>query len=166
MNQKASQQEQPGPSAPPLAPPPVYEELPSAMPQWQPQTQPPPVPQRVQPQPLQVYAMPSQPPQQPLPRPPAPPQQQQQDIRPQQTQIVVTTLSDFPCTLVCPFCKATVTTRTKKQAGGCAWLLCSLLCIFGCWMGCCLIPFCADDCLDTVHDCPRCNRTILVKQRL
>ena len=61
---------------------------------------------------------------------------------------------------VCPACHATITTTTVYEAGGLCWLVCLLLCIFGFVLGCCLIPFCINDCKDVVHKCPNCNALI------
>jgi len=61
---------------------------------------------------------------------------------------------------VCPACHATITTTTIYEAGGLCWLLCILLFLFGFCLGCCLIPFCINDCKDVVHKCPNCNALI------
>jgi len=65
-----------------------------------------------------------------------------------------------PISLTCPGCQANVTTSITYHVGGLAWLLFSMLCIFGCWLGCCLIPFLVDDCKDVIHSCPNCHRVI------
>lgn len=61
---------------------------------------------------------------------------------------------------VCPACHATITTTTVYEAGGLCWLICLLLCVFGFVLGCCLIPFCINECKDVVHKCPNCNALI------
>jgi hypothetical protein len=35
-----------------------------------------------------------------------------------------------------------------------------VMALVGCWLGCCLIPFCVDDCKDTTHTCVNCQRVI------
>jgi lipopolysaccharide-induced tumor necrosis factor-alpha factor len=50
----------------------------------------------------------------------------------------------YPCHVTCPHCQCQVLTQTRPVAGLLAWLLCILLIIFGCGLGCCLIPFCID----------------------
>jgi len=67
---------------------------------------------------------------------------------------------------VCPSCHATITTTIIYEAGGLCWLLCIGLFIFGFCLGCCLIPFCINDCKDVVHKCPNCNAMIGKYSRL
>ncbi|KAI6183180.1 Lipopolysaccharide-induced tumor necrosis factor-alpha factor-like protein [Aphelenchoides bicaudatus] len=62
-----------------------------------------------------------------------------------------------PTNVICPHCQQQVLTRVRPVAGLLTWLLCLLLIIFGCTLGCCLIPFCVDDCQDVEHICPNCN---------
>ncbi|CAH1787014.1 unnamed protein product [Owenia fusiformis] len=70
----------------------------------------------------------------------------------QQTVIVQSSqLGPHPKMMECPHCHATVTTTVTYQSGGLTWLSAGLLCLFGCWMGCCLIPFCIDDLQDADH---------------
>lgn len=100
---------------------------------------------------------------------PPPPYTQEQDAAPLQTQqpgrtvnttTVVITTSEFgprPIVAFCPKCAMQVTTRVKKLAGLFSWLMCLGLCMVGCDCGCCLIPCCADACVDTEHRCPNCK---------
>jgi len=67
---------------------------------------------------------------------------------------------------VCPSCRATVTTTTVYEAGGLCWLICFGCLFFGLWLGCCLIPFCINECKDVVHKCPNCNALIGKYKRL
>ncbi|PRP85923.1 lipopolysaccharide-induced tumor necrosis factor-alpha [Planoprotostelium fungivorum] len=66
----------------------------------------------------------------------------------------------------CQFCGAQVVTRVTHEAGLLAWLACGGLACVGCWMGCCLIPFCVDGCLDVHHHCPNCSRIVGTKRRI
>ncbi|XP_052791286.1 lipopolysaccharide-induced tumor necrosis factor-alpha factor homolog [Mya arenaria] len=60
----------------------------------------------------------------------------------------------------CPHCHADISTTTSFETGTCAYLWCIGLCLIGCDMGCCLLPFCCDACKDVVHSCPNCNQVI------
>ena len=62
-----------------------------------------------------------------------------------------------PVQCTCPNCRAMIITRTEETNGLLAWLLCVLLVVFGCWLGCCLIPFCIPDLQDVKHYCPNCS---------
>jgi lipopolysaccharide-induced tumor necrosis factor-alpha factor len=58
--------------------------------------------------------------------------------------------------LVCPYCKATISTSVNLKAGLLTWLICGGLCLIGCWP-CAPISFCVDSTKDTIHSCPNCN---------
>jgi lipopolysaccharide-induced tumor necrosis factor-alpha factor len=66
----------------------------------------------------------------------------------------------------CMYCHATVTTSIGHQPGGVTWLAAGLICIVGCWLGCCLIPFCVPDLQDVEHNCPNCSKLLGVHRRL
>ncbi|KAM3725810.1 Lipopolysaccharide-induced tumor necrosis factor-alpha factor [Dirofilaria immitis] len=51
------------------------------------------------------------------------------------------------CTMTCPSCNKAIVTETRTHAGLLAFTICGVLLLFGCWLGCCLIPFCINDCL-------------------
>jgi len=72
----------------------------------------------------------------------------------------------FPCRLECPHCHADVSTNVQYETGNMAHVAALVLCLFGCWLGCCLIPYCVDGCKDTVHTCPSCGRHLGVVKRL
>ncbi|EFO18255.2 hypothetical protein LOAG_10240 [Loa loa] len=61
------------------------------------------------------------------------------------------------CTMTCPSCNKAIVTETHTHAGLLAFTICGILLLFGCWLGCCLIPFCVRDCLDVNHICPNCK---------
>lgn len=71
-----------------------------------------------------------------------------------------------PREMECPYCHAYVRTSTEYQTGALTWLVSGLLCLFGCWMGCCLLPFCIEDMQDVLHRCPNCNKNVGVCRRL
>ncbi|XP_076814014.1 lipopolysaccharide-induced tumor necrosis factor-alpha factor homolog [Clavelina lepadiformis] len=68
--------------------------------------------------------------------------------------------SKFPTNTVCPHCNATVITRPRAEVGTVTWAAAGILILLGCWLGCCIIPFCIDECKDIFHDCPNCQHTI------
>ncbi|KAK7507193.1 hypothetical protein BaRGS_00001128 [Batillaria attramentaria] len=57
---------------------------------------------------------------------------------------------------ICPVCQAEIITSTRYETGSLAWIACLIICLCGCDLGCCLIPFFIDDCKDVVHSCPNC----------
>ncbi|CAF0873674.1 unnamed protein product [Adineta steineri] len=65
-----------------------------------------------------------------------------------------------PVQCSCPNCRAMIVTRVEQKNGLLTWLLCLFLIIFGCWLGCCLIPFCISDLQNVQHYCPNCNAFI------
>jgi len=60
----------------------------------------------------------------------------------------------------CMHCQHTGPTVVQYDPGCGAWLICGGLAAIGCWMGCCLIPFCIDDCKDAIHTCGNCHRVL------
>ncbi|XP_013397770.1 cell death-inducing p53-target protein 1 homolog isoform X3 [Lingula anatina] len=88
--------------------------------------------------------------------------------QPPTTTVIVAQTSFGPRSrsMQCPYCQAHITTSVNYHSGGLTWLIAGLICIFGCWLGCCLIPFCIDDMQDATHSCPNCNRTLGTYHRL
>ncbi|XP_007937916.1 lITAF domain-containing protein [Orycteropus afer afer] len=68
--------------------------------------------------------------------------------------------SDTPLRMVCPFCRNAIVTVTRRVPGLLVWLMCSGLTLFGCVLGCCLIPFCMEGLMDVQHSCPVCHRDL------
>jgi len=66
----------------------------------------------------------------------------------------------YPTNMTCGNCHSQIVTQTVTRAGLLAWLICGALVLFGCWLGCCLIPFCVDDCQDVDHICPNCKAMV------
>ncbi|CAF1409756.1 unnamed protein product [Adineta steineri] len=64
----------------------------------------------------------------------------------------------MPC--MCPYCHFSIVSRVEKSNGLVVWLASAGICLLGCAVGCCLIPFFIDDLKDTTHYCPNCNRVI------
>jgi lipopolysaccharide-induced tumor necrosis factor-alpha factor len=153
-NEKAA----PPPGAYPPPPPGQYSAVPTNPPY---PPGPAPGPQMAYPQ--QQY--PQQPyPQQPYPQYP-PPQMGQHSA---QTTVVVTqpvvvhgaAYRGVPVSVTCPHCRAQVVTAISYTSGLLAWLICLGLVLLGCWLGCCLIPFCIDDLKDATHSCPNCRQVL------
>jgi lipopolysaccharide-induced tumor necrosis factor-alpha factor len=111
---------------------------------------PPAQPQVVYQQPPQVYI------QSPMPQ-----QQVMMAAVPTQTVILTTNaMTRFPYQCTCPVCRNNIVTRTESVPGACTFLSCFGCLLIGCWLGCCLIPFCVPELEDTVHSCPNCNAFI------
>nr|XP_033770543.1 lipopolysaccharide-induced tumor necrosis factor-alpha factor homolog [Geotrypetes seraphini] len=101
---------------------------------------------------------------------PPPPPYVISGTQPQPGTVVVTSVSSAaivrnsclstPACVLCPSCHNQVITRITHSAGLLAWAICCGLVLFGCGLGCCLIPFCVDSCLDVNHFCPHCNHLI------
>ncbi|XP_071130198.1 LITAF domain-containing protein-like [Mytilus edulis] len=73
---------------------------------------------------------------------------------------ITTRMAEFPVNMTCPACQKNIITGTRKEIGTMTWLACLGLCLVGCNIGCCFIPFCVDSCKDTVHDCPSCQTVV------
>ncbi|CAG2165519.1 unnamed protein product [Oppiella nova] len=71
-----------------------------------------------------------------------------------------------PMHVTCSHCGQQVMTETDEASGLLTWLLVGGLCVFGCWLGCCLIPFCVADCKDIEHRCPSCKAFLGVYRRI
>lgn len=69
-----------------------------------------------------------------------------------------------PVFVVCPYCQYQGFTETKFTPGLVTWGVCLGLAVFGCWLGCCLVPFCTKDFKDCKHICTNCNRVIYVNK--
>ncbi|CBY36136.1 unnamed protein product [Oikopleura dioica] len=65
---------------------------------------------------------------------------------------------------ICPHCQHQGVSKTHHESGLGTWLAAGGICLFGCWLGCCLVPFCLNDLQDTVHKCENCRKVIRVKK--
>nr|XP_058943045.1 lipopolysaccharide-induced tumor necrosis factor-alpha factor homolog [Pocillopora verrucosa] len=70
-------------------------------------------------------------------------------------------LKQFPVTMGCPHCGATISTQLVHRVGNTTFLYCFILSCFGC----CCIPFCTDCAKDVAHLCPNCHKEIGVYRR-
>lgn len=59
--------------------------------------------------------------------------------------------------MICPSCHSEINTQTTTSPGLIAYVSGFLIALFGCWLGCCLIPCCIDECMDVHHTCPNCK---------
>lgn len=64
----------------------------------------------------------------------------------------------------CPNCSAEVLTSISFSPSTHAWIAFWVMCVLGCWFGCCCIPFCMDSCKKVTHRCPNCQNIIGVYQ--
>ncbi|VUZ43507.1 unnamed protein product [Hymenolepis diminuta] len=67
---------------------------------------------------------------------------------------------EVPMNVHCDYCNRAVITETEITPGTCTYLACLGLCLAGCDLGCCFIPFCVDSCQDVRHYCPICKRQL------
>ncbi|CAH1794567.1 unnamed protein product [Owenia fusiformis] len=94
------------------------------------------------------------------PPPPAGPQTVVVTQQPAMHTTIVQSFRESPVQTKCPFCQADIVTSVRHETGTFTWLLCALLCIVGCDLGCCFIPFCIDGAKDCVHTCPNCRQQV------
>jgi len=73
---------------------------------------------------------------------------------------VVQHFRESPVRIKCQFCQADIVSSTYYETGTLTWVACFVIAIVGCWLGCCLIPFCMDACKDVVHQCPNCHQQV------
>ncbi|XP_062868543.1 lipopolysaccharide-induced tumor necrosis factor-alpha factor homolog [Trichomycterus rosablanca] len=155
-------------SAPPMepilsAPPPSYDETMNAGGMYYPpgNAVPPPVHNKGAPAlyPVQNYT-------QMYPPAPTIPAVQGPVVSVQTVYVQPTVFGDLPVQTVCPMCTQTVVSRLDYNSGSMTWLACAGIFIFGCFYGCCLIPFCVDSLKDVRHICPNCNHTMGMFKRL
>ncbi|XP_059160366.1 lipopolysaccharide-induced tumor necrosis factor-alpha factor homolog isoform X2 [Physella acuta] len=79
---------------------------------------------------------------------------------------VIQTFRDMPVHTNCPHCRAEIMTGTHYEVGTFTWVICCIMWLLGCGMGCCLIPFCVDSCKDVIHTCPNCQQQIARYSRI
>jgi len=74
--------------------------------------------------------------------------------------VPLATVARIPVQCTCANCRSVIITRVEQKNGLLTWILCLFLVLFGCWLGCCLIPFCITDLQNVQHYCPNCNAFI------
>lgn len=65
-------------------------------------------------------------------------------------------------TATCLVCGVTVNTSIKLKVGSLNWVAAGFVCAMGCFLGCCLVPFCVDSLKDVEHRCPTCRSVIVL----
>uniref|UniRef100_A0A1I7RL10 LITAF domain-containing protein n=2 Tax=Bursaphelenchus xylophilus TaxID=6326 RepID=A0A1I7RL10_BURXY len=70
----------------------------------------------------------------------------------------------FPVEMDCRYCHNHIVTHTRRVAGTLPWIIMGICFVLGFfliipWCICC-VPFCVDACLDVLHTCPSCKRTV------
>lgn len=66
----------------------------------------------------------------------------------------------FPQVASCSRCRTQGVTNVKYVPGMCTWLSCAGICLIGCYLGCCFIPFCIDSLQDCTHHCTSCGELL------
>ncbi|XP_061257064.1 lITAF domain-containing protein isoform X4 [Bos javanicus] len=74
--------------------------------------------------------------------------------------------SPDPVQFTCPYCMNRIVTVTTPVPGVLTWLLCTGIFVAGCFLGCCLVPFCVDSLMDVRHTCPVCRQELFLYKRL
>mmetsp|Transcript_44481 Transcript_44481/g.71287 ORF Transcript_44481/g.71287 Transcript_44481/m.71287 type:complete len:97 (-) Transcript_44481:92-382(-) len=70
------------------------------------------------------------------------------------------TFQEWPVRTECPHCGSLVLTVLQYDTGTLTWIMCCFLMFIGLFLGCCLVPFCLDNCKDVTHICPDCKREV------
>jgi lipopolysaccharide-induced tumor necrosis factor-alpha factor len=68
--------------------------------------------------------------------------------------------TEIPENHVCQWCGVQGITTTERVPGLLTYLASGAICLVGCWLGCCLVPFCVDSCQDVEHYCPSCRQLV------
>eukprot|EP01117_Protostelium_nocturnum_P005269 TRINITY_DN191_c0_g1_i1.p2 TRINITY_DN191_c0_g1~~TRINITY_DN191_c0_g1_i1.p2 ORF type:complete len:148 (+),score=28.13 TRINITY_DN191_c0_g1_i1:286-729(+) len=77
-----------------------------------------------------------------------------------------TSWGELPQRHVCQYCNSNIVTHVHYETGGLTWLAAGGLCLLGCWLGCCLVPFYMDGLKDPIHICPNCHCVVGKKSRI
>lgn len=72
---------------------------------------------------------------------------------------------DSPVIFRCPLCSSETRTYVIHESGVRTWIVCSGLCLLGCWFGCCILPFCAESLQEPRHFCSLCNKEVSFGKR-
>lgn len=66
-------------------------------------------------------------------------------------------ISRYSENLFCFNCQRIVPTQVTFTPGAGTWTSVLIVAMVGCLLGCCLIPFCIEDCQDAKHSCSSCG---------
>jgi lipopolysaccharide-induced tumor necrosis factor-alpha factor len=69
-----------------------------------------------------------------------------------------------PIQVECPSCHYNGLTKCETHNSTRAYVGCLLLSLIGCNLGCCLIPFCMEDCKNAEHHCNSCGKEVAYKR--
>ncbi|KAA0192487.1 Lipopolysaccharide-induced tumor necrosis factor-alpha factor [Fasciolopsis buskii] len=75
-------------------------------------------------------------------------------------------LGSMPSLTYCEHCHEKAITEVSYHTGRITWVVCGVVALMGGILGCCLIPFCVNNCKDVVHRCPQCTEIIGVHRRM
>lgn len=68
-----------------------------------------------------------------------------------------------PMNVTCSNCGFQGNTRVQHEPNMYTWFSCLGCSLFGCILGCCLVPFCIDSLQRATHSCSRCERVLGVR---
>ncbi|KAJ6659759.1 hypothetical protein lerEdw1_018475 [Lerista edwardsae] len=80
--------------------------------------------------------------------------------------VVAGIFSSQPASTICPCCRQIITTEVVYRVGSLTYAASCGLCLVGCCLGCCIIPFLTNCCKDVDHYCPNCQYHIYRYKRL
>ncbi|XP_066496900.1 lipopolysaccharide-induced tumor necrosis factor-alpha factor homolog [Tiliqua scincoides] len=80
--------------------------------------------------------------------------------------VVAGIFSSHPASTICPCCRQIITTEVVYRVGSLTYAVSCGLCVVGCCLGCCIIPFLTNCCKDVDHYCPNCQYHIYRYKRL
>ncbi|XP_070506896.1 lipopolysaccharide-induced tumor necrosis factor-alpha factor homolog [Chironomus tepperi] len=98
-----------------------------------------------------------------MPAPTSYPQYGPPPITTQPTTVIIQSsvhLGPDPQPMTCPNCRANITTRVKDEATTKTHLFALGICLVGCSLGCCFIPYCVSSCQGQRHECPNCGQFV------
>eukprot|EP01102_Stenamoeba_stenopodia_P022810 TRINITY_DN9643_c0_g1_i1.p1 TRINITY_DN9643_c0_g1~~TRINITY_DN9643_c0_g1_i1.p1 ORF type:complete len:166 (-),score=22.29 TRINITY_DN9643_c0_g1_i1:108-605(-) len=73
---------------------------------------------------------------------------------------------ESPQLVSCQYCGSQGFSETAPTPGLLTYLFAGGLCLCGCWLGCCFIPFCVRDLQDTEHRCRSCGRVVGIHKKI
>ncbi|RWS04558.1 lipopolysaccharide-induced tumor necrosis factor-alpha factor-like protein [Dinothrombium tinctorium] len=68
--------------------------------------------------------------------------------------------------MICTHCGESVMTKIRTTSGLLTWFMCIVICLIGCFWGCCLIPFCMKMFKDVEHRCPKCKAFLGIYKKI